>query len=408
MTDSTNSNQSFEALQALWERGDWDILRRTRLAEIVDLPERRDAALLVAAAHFHSADSYQTTLWLDQALDWGAKPQLVRQVLHAGLRNTCGRISASLGRDSEAESFFERSLPPLLVSGRRDRSGFLRRIAEMARMGLFPETVQVLGNGVKAERARDVPSDTLLTILESGLTQVSHELSLALQRNQIGTAHPRETEDPAAYAEAHSVSQLGQDIWVLEQSGFKRDGFFVEFGATNGILLSNTYLLENGFGWSGLCAEPNPTYFEQLRRNRRCTVSQSCISGETGREVEFILANEYGGFAEYADADMHKDKREAYAARGDTLTLTTVSLDDFLRQHDAPRRIDYLSIDTEGSEYEILSAFPFEDWDIRMLTVEHNFAPMREQIRALLEAQGYRCIEMQWDDWYIRDPAEKT
>ena len=58
--------------------------------------------------------------------------------------------------------------------------------------------------------------------------------------------------------------------------------------------------------------------------------------------------------------------------------------------------IDYLSIDTEGSEYEILAAFPFEDWDIRLITVEHNFTPMREDIRTLLERHGYVRQEDIW------------
>ena len=82
--------------------------------------------------------------------------------------------------------------------------------------------------------------------------------------------------------------------------------------------------------------------------------------------------------------------------------LTTNSLEDFLEKHDAPRQIDYLSIDTEGSEYEILAAFPFEDWDIRLITVEHNFTPMREDIRTLLERHGYVRQEVEWDDWYAK------
>ena len=51
---------------------------------------------------------------------------------------------------------------------------------------------------------------------------------------------------------------------MLERSAHKRHGFFVEFGATDGVRLSNTYLLETGFGWTGICAEPNPKMYAQF------------------------------------------------------------------------------------------------------------------------------------------------
>ena len=53
-----------------------------------------------------------------------------------------------------------------------------------------------------------------------------------------------------------SRSQLRQDLFVLSQLDFKRNGYFVEFGATNGFNLSNTHLMEKEFGWTGILAEP--------------------------------------------------------------------------------------------------------------------------------------------------------
>ena len=71
-----------------------------------------------------------------------------------------------------------------------------------------------------------------------------------------------------------------------------------------------------------------------------------------------------------------------------------------LRRMSAPREIDYLSIDTEGSEFAILAAFPFDQWTIHLITVEHNYSPDRERLHALLTERGYTCTEAQWDDWY--------
>jgi hypothetical protein len=82
------------------------------------------------------------------------------------------------------------------------------------------------------------------------------------------------------------------------------------------------------------------------------------------------------------------------------IILETISLEDFLRKYEAPHEIDYLSIDTEGSEYAILEKFPFNKWQISLITVEHNFTSQRQQIRELLEKNGYKCTEAKWDDWY--------
>lgn len=176
----------------------------------------------------------------------------------------------------------------------------------------------------------------------------------------------------------------------------------MEFGATDGVLLSNSWLLEKNFGWKGVCAEPNPKFFASLKNNRRCTLSERCISGETGKQVEFVFADAFGGSLEYANDDMHGERRAAYATAGHVATLITISLDDFLKEIGAPHHIDYISIDTEGSEFEILQTFPFDQWNIRLLTIEHNFTLRRADIRSLLERNGYRCTEQQWDDWYER------
>ena len=60
------------------------------------------------------------------------------------------------------------------------------------------------------------------------------------------------------------------------------------------------------------------------------------------------------------------------------------------------------------SELAILRSFPFDEYTVRVLTVEHNFTAAREPIRELLEAHGYRRQEAQWDDWYVKAPASGT
>jgi FkbM family methyltransferase len=175
-------------------------------------------------------------------------------------------------------------------------------------------------------------------------------------------------------------------------------GYFDEFGATDGVLLSNTWLLEKHFGWRGICTEPNPKLFERLQRNRSCTLSPACVYRNSGERMRFVLADAYGGLEELAREDQHVEKRNAYAAVGDVIEVTTLSLMDLLDQQEAPAVIDYLSIDTEGSELAILEGIDWSRYQFRCITVEHNFTEQRQGIQQLLEAQGYRRLEQQWDD----------
>jgi len=281
----------------------------------------------------------------------------------------------------------------------------------------FPEISRFLAEELDSVEQNTPPTPWVrshLTILRSELGLMKAELLLAENSGQLAAGHSTHAETSSSSEEADrrwldelgrkAKSQLEQDLWVLKMTSYKRGGFFVEFGATDGVLLSNTHLLEKEFGWRGICAEPNPTSFEALARNRWCMVSPACIGPVTGEEVEFIFADAYGGMSKDLASNQHQEKREAYQQAGHTAVLRTISLHDFLTERGAPRMIDYMSIDTEGSEFSILERFPFDLWDVRLLTIEHNFTEQREWIRELLERHGYVRIEAQWDDWYLKQP----
>lgn len=200
-----------------------------------------------------------------------------------------------------------------------------------------------------------------------------------------------------------SQSQLRQDIFVLSQCAFKRDGYFVEFGATDGKNLSNTWLLEKHFSWSGILAEPARRWHKQLFGERSARIETDCVWRESGARLEFIEADEaeLSTLASHAGGDEHARSRE----KGRRYRVDTITLNDLLKRHQAPSEIDYLSIDTEGSEFEILNALDFDRYRFSTITCEHNFTPNRKKIHALLSAHGYiRKFESisRFDDWYVR------
>lgn len=204
-----------------------------------------------------------------------------------------------------------------------------------------------------------------------------------------------------------SHSQINQDMFVLAELNFKKDGYFVEFGATNGKDLSNTYMLEKELGWTGIVAEPAMVWRDDLIKNRSCYISFDCVWSRSNEEIEFneVEHAELSTINDFSDNDWHAPSR----AEGRKYKVYTVSLLDLLKQHNAPKEIDYLSIDTEGSEFEILSAFDFDAYKIKVITCEHNFTPMREKLFELLSSKGYtrKYTEFsRFDDWYVLEEKE--
>jgi FkbM family methyltransferase len=200
-----------------------------------------------------------------------------------------------------------------------------------------------------------------------------------------------------------SRAQLFQDLWVLFETRCKKSGYFVEFGACDGLQSSNTYLLERAFGWRGIVAEPNPVFANALYANRRCYISTLCVARRSGDTLQFnqtsnpILAT----ISAYSASDFHASERE----NGQPIEVQTISLNDLLTEAGAPNVVDFLSIDTEGSEFDILSEFDFKRYDVNLICVEHNFAPRRDDLHHLLSAYGYqrKFVEhTRFDDWYLK------
>lgn len=198
-----------------------------------------------------------------------------------------------------------------------------------------------------------------------------------------------------------SKSQLGQDIRVLDFYKNKKGGCFVDIGASDGIKLSNTYLLEKEFQWKGICVEPVPETFQKLIVNRPESICCQCsVYSESDLTLLFDVANDddlYSGISQHIDC--HKSVVDSNKR---TIQTQTISLLDLLVKNDAPSFIEYLSLDTEGSEYEILKGFKFDNYIFGLIDVEHNFVePRRTHIRDLLTSNGYVYMgENRWDDMY--------
>jgi hypothetical protein len=189
-------------------------------------------------------------------------------------------------------------------------------------------------------------------------------------------------------------SQMGQDKWVSE-GVFPdvKDGFFVDVGSADGTWMSNTKALEER-GWTGICIDA----FPRKMQGRTCQVVKAVVFSESGKRIQFLLADGWGGIIDDTFG-VSKDR----VPGAPIVEFTTVTLGEILDRAKAPRFIHYMSMDIEGGEVHALKGFPFDKYQLGALTVEHNFIePKRSEIKALLEEHGYRRF---WtsvrDDFYL-------
>ncbi|WP_440924886.1 FkbM family methyltransferase [Candidatus Pelagibacter sp.] len=191
-----------------------------------------------------------------------------------------------------------------------------------------------------------------------------------------------------------SNSENSQDIMVLDQLNFKKNGFFVEFGAGNGEKFSNTFLLEKKFNWEGILAEPCKSFHKEICSKRNCVIDKRAVSDKTGVEVNFVeFENKH-----FSKINFKPIKNKI------NYTVLTISLMDLLNEYNCPNEFDYLSIDTEGNEFEILKNLDFTIYKPSIISIEHNHdSKIKESIFDLLNEHGYIKIFKEisdQDDWY--------
>jgi FkbM family methyltransferase len=408
----SNKEDIYRQVKSLWLKGAWEMLIDFDKQEINNHQNRDSIYLFISDAMLHLGMHEKSQNLVKQCLSSGCSVAHATKILISGLHNTLARIFLLKKDIEKSKKYFKSALE---ITGTYSTEFCVDRRAniEATSLGLLPESAEFIEKNLsKITDDYYNPSEqkAMFKILKSEIELLQHELSISIRRNQLykkklshhGDANLDKAESWTEQLRRKSCSQLGQDLWVLDRTNYKRDGFFVEFGASDGIVLSNTYLLEKEFNWKGVCAEPNPEYYALLKDNRNCSVSDCCIDAFTGKEVDFVLAKEYGSILKYINSDDHADIRNAYLTTNGSIKKSTVSLDDFLISNNAPRKIDYLSIDTEGNEYAILKEFPFEMWDIKYITVEHNYTKQRELICALLSSKGYHRKTQLHDDWYFK------
>mgnify|MGYP003649096067 CR=1 FL=1 len=174
------------------------------------------------------------------------------------------------------------------------------------------------------------------------------------------------------------------DKWVVDVFNKKRDGFFVEAGALNGILGSCTYVLESKLGWKGILVEPDPIIFQKLIENRPNSQCFDCCLYDENKELDYVQF-ELGGWSGISENWGPTRKVLPETHKHNVLKKKAITLEKLLKDNKAPKNIDYLALDVERSEEKILKDFPFHEFTFKAISIE---APT-QALRTLLREKGY-------------------
>jgi FkbM family methyltransferase len=211
------------------------------------------------------------------------------------------------------------------------------------------------------------------------------------------------------HCSATYYSQCGQDRYINEEL-FKdyQGGTFVEIGAHNGVTYSNTYFLEKERGWKGICIEPMPERFAELKACRNCVCVEGCVSdiNEISQLLMVSCARNdtemlSGLLHKYDPRHLERVKNEICAHKGSckTIDVQCYKLNDLLEQNGITH-VNYLSIDTEGGEFDILSSIDFSKFKIDAITVEDNYGDPR--LTSFLEEKGFKFVtHIEWDLLFV-------
>jgi FkbM family methyltransferase len=205
-------------------------------------------------------------------------------------------------------------------------------------------------------------------------------------------------------------SQFGQDKYCYETFfKNKKSGVFIEIGADDGIDKSNTYFFEKYLNWSGICIEPRKNAYDNLIKNRKCVCINNAISLKDDQTVKFLDIKGYGkGLSGIINNyDPRHVKRINYEVRHkdnkghEIVDVNTKTLMNILNKHNI-NHIDFMSIDIEGNELEIIKSIDLDKIFIDVITIENNYND--NSIITFFNDNNYKLVKkLGCDEIYKKD-----
>lgn len=202
-----------------------------------------------------------------------------------------------------------------------------------------------------------------------------------------------------------SYSQFGEDVELQKRFAPGYCGIAINVGATDGVAMDNTLHFEQS-GWRVINIEANPNFYPSLCRNREIVVK--CAAGRSNETTEFTVVT-LDGWNQTAISGLKIDQQllADHSYLNPQLTKVTVpvrTLDDIISDFPWVDRIDFVSIDTEGTELDVLHGFDIARWKPRYFIIENNWDD--PAIGSYLAEFGYqRFARIEVNDLYELVPS---
>jgi len=207
-------------------------------------------------------------------------------------------------------------------------------------------------------------------------------------------------------------SQYGQDEY-LENNIFKgyKNGFFMDIGAHDGVSINNTLYFEKNNSWTGLNIEPIKNVFDKLTSNRPNNINLNCAVCNNDGETDFLCNTGYtemiSGIKSTFDSRHYERLQRENQSKGSTtesITVNTKKIETICRENNISH-INYLSIDVEGAEFEVIKSINFDKVFIDVIEFENNYNDTSLPIIKYLEGKHYKVVHRNIDIFMIHNKS---
>lgn len=195
-------------------------------------------------------------------------------------------------------------------------------------------------------------------------------------------------------------SQDKQDFY-LEHTIFKgyTNGVYVDVGAHDGVTFSNSLYFDKYKHWKGICVEPLPEVYEKLCKSRNNSINLNLAIDNKNDIVDFVSNCGYtemlsGIHAHLDTRHISRINREnnLTGSKTNIIKVKTKPLKDIFLEHDI-NHVNYLSIDVEGAEKQVIESIDFNKVFIDVIGFENNYPDVSVSIMEYLQNKNYKRLD---------------
>lgn len=178
------------------------------------------------------------------------------------------------------------------------------------------------------------------------------------------------------------------------------NGFFIELGANDGLRQSNTYYLEKNLGWRGILIEPEKKNFLKCKKNRSTKnfyFNVACQKRKNQKKMKFLYSDlmtiSLDSSNNIKNPYIHAEKGKLYLQNNEKIkkfNQNTMTLSEILNICDCNKVIDFLSLDVEGMELDVLKGVNFSKFNFKYILTESYD---NKKIKSYLKSKNYRYIK---------------